>query len=511
VSAAGQERGPADRVLSPAEVGSRARGRLAEEETGAAPDEGVAAGSIPRDEDEVPAGLAGRVKKFIRYFQTAGRRKFERWLARSGRYAGLMREILAKYGLPEDLVYLALIESGFSPNAYSTARAVGPWQFIAGTAKRYGLRVDWWADERRDFEKSTHAAASYLKDLYGLFESWDLAAAAYNAGEGKIMRAVMKYNTEAYTDLIRGRYLAQETKDYVPKMYAALSIAKNPQKYGFGDVRLEEPLDFDRVEVPGGTDLAVLGSIVGLSVEAIREWNPELRRFCTPPDQASYELRLPRGYGEVARQRMGEIAAAAKVTFLAHPVRRGETLEGLSKRYNVSVAVLREMNGLRGNGIGRVRELVIPVTGLSPEEAPPGREIAAERLDALLARAGEGARKARERTRIVVRRGDTLARVAARAGVSVGALASANGLSPRARLRAGAVLRLPGTPEPRADRPAAGAREEAPARHVVRSGDTLWKIARTYGVSVERLAERNGLARSGSLRVGRVLVIPPES
>lgn len=510
LSAPPEEKAP-DRVLRPGEVASQVlENQKAEDAEDAAGGARVGEGQdrIPRGEEDVPPGLAGQVRKFIRYFQNAGRKKFELWLARSGKYSDLMRGILAKYGLPEDLVYLALIESGFSPKAYSVARAAGPWQFIAGTAKRYGLRIDWWTDERRDYEKSTHAAASYLKDLYGLFESWDLAAAAYNAGEGKIMKAVTRYRSEDYTDLIRGRYLQQETKDYVPKMYAALSIAKEPAKYGFGDVRLEEPLSFEKVEVPGGTDLAVLGTIIGLSADAIREWNPELRRFCTPPNQGLYELRVPPGYAKIVRERMNEIRSAAKITFLLHQVRRGETLEGLSAKYRVPVATLREMNGLRSAGIGRAKRLVIPVAGLSADEAPPGTEISPEQIESALARADEGVRRARSKTRITVRRGDTVARIAARAGVSPAELAAANGISPNAKLKKGRKLRLP---------PPQGAAESRPqkdakaVRHVVRPGDTLSRIAREHGVSVARLASGNNLRTDAPLRAGQVLRISPES
>lgn len=499
-----------DRVLPPQEVDAQVRRNQEAEATAAgaqagAPDQQDA---ILAGEEQVPPDLSARVKKFIRYFRTAGRKKFELWLSRSGKYTELMRGILAKYGLPGDLVYLALIESGFSPNAYSVARAVGPWQFIAGTAKRYGLRIDWWIDERRDYEKSTHAAAAYLKDLYSLFESWDLAAAAYNAGEGKIINALMKYRTEEYADLIRGRYLAQETKDYVPKLYAALSIAKQPDRYGFGDVKIEAPLAFDKVEVPGGTDLASLAAIVGLSADAVREWNPELRRFCTPPNQETYELRLPQGLGAVARERMDEIRANAKITFLLHPIRKGETVTSLSRKYGVPAEVLREINGLRKDSIRGARQLVIPLTGLSPEEAVPGKELSPEQLEAVLARAGAGGLRAHTGARVMVRRGDTLARLARRAGVSVEELARANGLAPGARIRAGQRLRLP---ERRQGLAAADAGGKKGIRYVVRSGDTLWKIARSYGVDVERLAEWNNLAPGRPLRQGRVLVVSPES
>ncbi|MGB3399974.1 MAG: lytic transglycosylase domain-containing protein, partial [Candidatus Deferrimicrobiaceae bacterium] len=287
----------ADLVLSPRDIDGHLAGDV-EGEPVVQLDAGFfdnAPEEFEKGRDGSYAGLTTRIDKFIRYFQNKGRDRFEIWLSRSGKYSDMMRGILAKYGMPGDLVYLALIESGFSPKAYSVARAAGPWQFMPGTGRRYGLRVDWWTDERRDYEKSTHAAASYLRDLYGMFDSWPLAAAAYNAGEGRIMRAVSRYKTEDYAKLISYRYLPRETKDYVPKMLAALTIAKDPEKYGFGDVLYEDPLEFDKVSVPGGTDLTALGDIIGVPSETMKELNPELKRFCTPPNVEAYEIRLPSG------------------------------------------------------------------------------------------------------------------------------------------------------------------------------------------------------------------------
>ena len=255
------------------------------------------------------SGITRPIEKFIRYFQTGGRKRFERYLSRSGKYVGMMQKILVRYGLPEDLVYVALIESGFSPKAYSVAKAAGPWQFISETGRRYGLRIDWWADERRDAEKSTHAAASYLRDLYGMFESWPLATAAYNAGEGKIQRAVTRYKSDDFSELIRHGYLKQETKDYVPKMLAALTIAKDPDKYGFGDVAYEAPLDLRTVSVPGGTDLAAVARLLEVPVEAIRDWNTELRRFCTPAEPGAVRPSALRRRGAARRERMERSAS----------------------------------------------------------------------------------------------------------------------------------------------------------------------------------------------------------
>ncbi len=489
-----------DIVLSPSDVAGRMESSeeaepvvlLDEEFFANAPEE------VEKGSDGSYANLALRIDKFIRYFQTKARDRFEVWLARSGKYSDMMRAILAKYGMPGDLVYLALIESGFSPKAYSVARAAGPWQFIARTGRRYGLRVDWWADERRDYEKSTHAAAAYLKDLYGMFESWPLAAAAYNCGEGKIQRAVARYKTDDFGTLIRYRYLSRETKDYVPKMLAALTIARDPEKYGFGDVQYEEPLAFDKVVVPGGTDLAAMGDVIGVPLESLKELNPELKRFCTPPNAQTYEMRVPSGFGPVAEERMEEIRTEARVTFLLHTVRKKETLASLAGQYNTPLSTLKEVNGLRGNSLHRVPNLIIPVTGLSGEESVPGREISPDQLRLAHMRVDEGYRRGQK---IRVRRGDTLWKIARRSGVGVKALAEANGMKTTGTLRAGAVIRIPG------EVPRCGKGD----RHVVRSGETLWSIARSHGVTVDLLADRNNMSPRESLRSGRVLLIPKES
>ena len=442
----------------------------------------------------------------------------------------MMQKILARYGLPEDLVYVALIESGFSPKAYSVAKAAGPWQFISATGRRYGLRIDWWADERRDAEKSTHAAASYLRDLYGMFESWPLATAAYNAGEGKIQRAVTRYKSDDFSELIRHGYLKQETKDYVPKMLAALTIAKDPEKYGFGDVAYEAPLDLRTVSVPGGTDLATTARLLEVPEEAIRDWNPELRRFCTPPTRERYDLRLSVDAARIAEERMEEIRSQAKVTFLQHNVRKGETLRGLADRYETTVPVLKELNGLKRDALGRTARLVIPVTGLMETESVPGTEVSPDQLTMAHMRVEEGGRKAKTRgggrpepgDAVTVRKGDTLARIAKRHGVTVKELASANGLKTTSKPKAGASLVLPehaGAAESRTAQAAApkasgGAARDVPKRttsYKVHKGDTLDQIARVYGVTVDRLADRNRLNKGQPLRQGLVLVIPLES
>jgi membrane-bound lytic murein transglycosylase D len=219
-----------------------------------------------------------RVAGFIKFYQSTGRKQFTIWLARSERYIPMMRKVLKSHGLPTDLVYLAMIESGFNPRAYSRSRASGPWQFISGTGRKYGLKMNYWVDERRDPEKSTVAAARYLKDLYDQFDSWHLATAAYNCGEGKMARAIKRYKTEDFWKLSRHRYLKKETRLYVPQIIAAAIIAKEPEKYGFNNIQYQDPLDYEGQAVPGGVTLKNIAKASGCSEQILRELNPELRQ-----------------------------------------------------------------------------------------------------------------------------------------------------------------------------------------------------------------------------------------
>src|SRR4030042_4579811 len=220
------------------------------------------------------------VSRHITLFSERIREKFSLWLSRSGRYLELMKGILKEQDIPEEMVFLSLIESGFNPNAYSPAKAAGYWEFIASTAKRYGLEINWWRDERRDPVKSTLAAANYLNDLYDMFGSWHLAMAAYNAGEGKIMRALNRTKADDYWSLLPTNQIRKETKDYVPKFIAASLIADRPEHYGFDDLEFHPPLSYETVTLKSPVDLEVAAECAEEPVEIIRELNPELKRWC---------------------------------------------------------------------------------------------------------------------------------------------------------------------------------------------------------------------------------------
>jgi len=319
---------------------------------------------------DIPIVINEKVEQFIHYFQTTRRDRFVTWLARSGRYIPAMKKLLKEHGLPEDLVYMAFIESGFDPYAYSRSKAMGPWQFIYLTGKRYGLRVNWWVDERRDPEKSTIAAAKYLKDLYEKFACWYLAAAGYNAGEYKIVKAMKRYRTEDFWKLAEVKYLKRETKNYVPLMIAAALVAKDPEKYGFADVEYQEPLRYEKVKVPELTSLSLVAKACETSLEEIKDLNPELQRGVTPPNETDYEIKIPFRKKDLFLVTFEILQPLEKFQFKTHLVKKGETLNGIAKLYRVDLEPLLEINHLtKTSRISKEMTLFIPIS--KDEEIKP--------------------------------------------------------------------------------------------------------------------------------------------
>jgi membrane-bound lytic murein transglycosylase D len=255
---------------------------------------------------DLPVILNGPVQSYLRAFSNGQKAVFEVYLSRSGRYLAMMRRIFRERGLPQDLVYLALIESGFNPWARSPAAAVGPWQFIEGTARRYGLKVNDWVDERRDPEKATRAAASYLKDLFQQFGCWYLAAAGYNAGEHRVEGALLRNDEDTFWALARKGLLPRETCHYVPQFIAAALIARNPQKYGFAGIAYERPWSYELVRVPGGTDLRRFAQALGIDYQDFKELNPELKRDKAPREAQGYLLKIPKDKKREA-QRLAQV------------------------------------------------------------------------------------------------------------------------------------------------------------------------------------------------------------
>lgn len=289
-----------------------------------------------------PTLLNEKVKEFIDFFQTKADTFFTNSLARSQVYEGMMKKIFREKNMPEELFYLALIESGFNPYALSRSKASGIWQFMTNTARRFGLKVDKWVDERRDPEKSTYAAAEYLKSLHEMFNCWYLATASYNAGEGKILEAMRRANSQDFWEISKHRYLKQETKEYVPMLLAAMIIAQDPQKYGFSQVNYQPPLSYEKVGVPPGTRLDRIARAAETDLAEIRALNPSLRREKTPPNGTPFEIKLPPGKKEVFVKNFFKIS---KVDYAQkHRVHRGETLAQIAKKYRSNLRELCEFN-----------------------------------------------------------------------------------------------------------------------------------------------------------------------
>ena len=251
---------------------------------------------------DLPVTYNRKVAVWISYFQTKGKTFFRNWLEKSTKYMPFLQSELKKAGLPTDLAYMVMIESGFSSSAVSTANAVGPWQFIEGTGKHYGLRKIWWLDERRDIKKSTTAAISYLKDLKAEFGSWYLVAASYNMGEGGLRKQIKRYGTNDYWELVRHNALPQETQDYVPKILAALMISKAPNLYGFRDIDAQYPMQYEMVWAPAGTDLEHLADYLNITRKAMKDLNSELLLGYIPKQVEGHPIRIPLGSLSVAKQ-----------------------------------------------------------------------------------------------------------------------------------------------------------------------------------------------------------------
>ncbi len=243
-----------------------------------------------------------KVKSWIKYFQTEGRDSFKRWLERSTRYAPYIKGELKNHNLPKDIFYVAMIESGFASKARSSAGAVGLWQFIASTGRDYGLKINGWLDERRNFTKATRAAIAYKKSLYRMFGSWHLVSASYNMGENRLLRLVKKYKTNNFWELSEMGILPDETMNYVPKIIAATLIAKSPALYGFRNLNYQVPYRFEEVFVPGGTDLGNLARYLGVKERYLRDLNPDLLRGFVPREVRGHRIKVPVGSRGQVRQ-----------------------------------------------------------------------------------------------------------------------------------------------------------------------------------------------------------------
>ncbi len=366
----------------------------------------------------IPVEINKDVEKWIHYFTKKDRERFQRFLNRGAQYRDVVESVLRENGLPAELYYLAMIESGYQNHATSVASAVGVWQFIRGTASRYGLAVNSYVDERRDPIRATEAAVRYLRDLHNVFGSWHLAMAGYNAGEYRVVRAVFKGKTRDFWKLVRLKALPPETRNYIPKFLAAVEIGENALKYGFESPRVESYPDIQAVSVPGSLPLAEVAKVAGTSVKEMKSINPHLLRAATPPG-GEYQVWVPLRLAKNVENAKALLAKKAKKVRRSiaedrtniHRVKRGENLSLIAKKYRMSVAQLKKINGLKSNRI-----------------------LVGKRL-----KVSSSAKIATKRYR--VRRGDNLTKIAQRFGTSVHHLKRLNSIRSN-RIYVGQILKV---------------------------------------------------------------------
>lgn len=404
---------------------------------------------------EVPVELTPEVVRWMEFFSSRGRGIMLDWLARSNRYLPTIQQEFEAAGMPPELAYVAMIESGFVSHSTSGMGAAGMWQFMPRTARAEGLKVERWVDERRDPVKATRAAARHFQSLYNRFDDWYLALAAYNAGAGRVNGALNRYRTNSFWSLARRRALRAETCNYVPRFLAVAIISENPERFGFYNVPYDSSLPYETVQVSESTPLALIAAQLGVPADDVRLLNQELIRGSTPP--GTYSIKVPMGSAAIYEAvSSGDASALAKApTFRQHRVQSGQSLERLARIYGVSVKAIQELNGFRSSRL-QIGDLVL----IPGDEASPELEQVALRVEA--------ARPASRET----------------------GNASASSASQKALARDNSEV----------------AQNQV---HRVKPGDTLWSISRRYMVSVPELARYNNLRHPHApLSVGQRLDIP---
>ncbi len=443
---------------------------------------------------DFPLGEHARVDKLIKRYSGPSKLTFSHWLERAGRYIPKIQMVFADEGIPLDLAYLAMIESGFNVRAYSWAHAAGPWQFIESTGRLYGLENDWWQDGRLDLERSTRAAAQHLKYLYKRFDGdWFLAVAAYNAGGGKIRKAIRKSNSRDFWDLTEGSVLQEETKNYLPKLLAALSIVKNLEVFGFADLKFDEPLEYETVTLETTTDLEIIAKFCGISYRDLKELNPALKRWCTPPGTTDYHLQVPFGSAAEVRNLYTQLPKDQRASYHRHQIKSGDTLQGLARKYRIRVDDIIALNKIKNpRALQLGYNLILPLkkgfTNL------PSNALADSYV------------RSRRQT-YKVRSGDSLWSISQRFSVTQKELRIWNKLGWSNMLRPGQVLAVS-----KSGRRAVAKvkRRKGPSRKLIYqvvSGDTLWDIGRQFNVATEQILRWNALSHGHVLQPGQKLTL----
>ncbi|MGI9554152.1 MAG: LysM peptidoglycan-binding domain-containing protein [Thermodesulfobacteriota bacterium] len=432
--------------------------------------------------NSIPLIYNEKVEYYIELFQTRYRTQFNKWLSRSRYYMPHLKQMLAEEGVPTDLAYLPLIESGYNPKAVSRAKAVGLWQFISSTGKIYGLKINLWVDERRDYEKATVAASGYLKDLYDEFGSWELALAGYNCGEIRVRNGIQI--TDSYDYWVVSKTLPRETKNYVPKFIAAVIIAKNPKYYGFHEIDYNENEKFVKVAVPPEKSLNDIAKIVGYEPQELRNHNPGLITGVTPPGN-NYDIYIRPEYSENFERNNDKIASLKSVkpnraTYKTYRVKSGDNLWLIARKFGVSINSIKRTNKLRSNTLRPGQRLRIKKSGSSRRAYSAKNSTSSK------------SKYSKASGTYVVKSGDTIGGIAQKFGVKSSSLRSYNGLS-SSKIKAGQKLKVP-----------PGKRNSINYR--IKSGDTLSEIAVKHRVSVKEIKKWNNL-KTTKLTAGKKLKI----
>lgn len=458
-------------------------------------------------EFDIPIILNSKVESFINYFQNSIRGFFERSLKRGERVVPLFKRILKENDLPEDLAYLSLIESGFNPNARSRANAVGAWQFIRGTGSRYGLKINSWVDERKDYEKSSIAAAAYLKELYSMFNSWFLAAASYNAGENRILKATAKYRTSDFWELTQHKHLARETKEYVPKLLAATIIAKDPAKFGFEPMDFSNQISYQKVRVPDLTDIRIISKACNVDVEKIKELNPELLRGYTPPDYPDYLVKIPIESLQSFRENFDELRSSQPepvIKWVKYKTKRGDTLGKVATMFEVDPSEILNANKIKkGKRLAKGIVLKVPVISVSDETA-----VASNNKEQPQSSQSVNKKIVEKKISYKVQKGDTLQKIAKKYNVSAVAVKKWNHIK-GSGLTPGREIIIYSKHETAKEKKVAKADRSKKGKVIsykVKKGDSIYKIALKYDVEVSEIKNSNNL-KNNRLKIGEVIKI----
>ena len=448
---------------------------------------------------DVPVEINQKVIDYVEYFAIEKKESMARWLARSNLYLPILQKIFSEEGLPLDLTYLPIIESAFNPDAYSYAKACGLWQFIPGTANKYGLKINWWIDERKDFKKATYAAAKYLKFLYEQFNDWRLALAAYNTGEGRIAKEIQRQNTTNFWEMS----LHPQTMNYIPAYMASVIIAKNPKRYGF-DIEYEPSLEYDEVVVQNSVDLKTLAECAETTRGTLKKLNPELRSWTTPPNTKSYVLRIPAGSKEKFETEIAKVHEKVKVAWGNYRIGRNESLSKIAHKFNIPIKALMEANSIYNpNKVAVGQRIIVPnryeavARASSQSHSRVARKSTSQNNDKLVI--------------YTVKKSDTLTEIARLYGVSVSNIKKWNNLKNVKILSLNQKLKIYSY-KASAEESTRGKTSLNKVKdsgdnfkeiiYVVKKGDTLWNIAKSYNIPPADIIAINKISAKSTITPG---------